>query len=224
MAKTVGQVIERARRYLGVKDAHPRYTTPVLIDEFNTAIGDLREECMRLNEDWLGIEATLTMDASAPNRAVLADQTPAIPEIDRVLALRDDGIDGPARDEVPLADLRAYPGLTYALTGVPGALQIVLPEGNTPGTLWLRYVAPETEANDASDLMPAFVPDRFFDVVALKVAMQAFPFGGEERVPDDLLVALDRRTSMLWEAWSKRSSSLMRRRPRSEGQAPFTFM
>jgi hypothetical protein len=224
MATTVSQCLTRARRYLGVKAAHPRFTGPALLDEYNTAVGQLHDECARIADDLVAINTTITVDAGVPGRFTLATQAAPITRLTRIVALRDTDETGPKRDEVPFDDLQAYTGLTYALTGFEGNLVIHVPPSDGVQTLWMRYQPELAFVTDESQLVPSWIPDRFVDVPALMVALQAFPYGGEEPQPPELVSRLQERQSMLWQYWSTRGSAIARRRPSSEGQAPYTFI
>lgn len=220
MATTVGQCVARARRYLGVKSTDPRYTPELLLDEYNTAIGQLHDDCLRLNEDILAVDVTLAVENG---QVSLAGQSTPILDLTRLIELRDDTEQGAPRDEVPYADLQAYPALTYAITGAPGALSLRFPRNGAPAACWMRYIPGPPTATSTDDVVPAWIEDRFVDVPAMLVAVQTFPMGGEEQTPGELAGRLEMRLSMLWQAWSTRSRTLMRRRPRGEGQAPYIF-
>lgn len=215
--------LDRARRYLGVKRSDPEFPEAHLVDVANTALSDLWDDCIRLNENEAVITTTLEVDIGAQRTYTLSSQaTPLV--VLRVLSLRLDNAEGSILTELPLSQMDAYRGLSYALTGAEGSQAIVTSEGvQAQRPLALRYIPVLGELEDANALVPAFLPGRYRDVLAMMIAREVWPQGGESNFPAELFDRLDARTSQLYEVWSKRSTDPMMRRDTSAGITPYLF-
>lgn len=220
---TLLQCIQRARRYLGVKDIDPEFPTAHLLDVANTCLSGLYDDCIRLSEDEAATTAVLAPVSSDSRTYSLSAQDAPL-SILRVLSLRLDDEEGVILTQLPISQLDAYRGMSYALTGSEGAQQITLSSGVRQGpTLFLRYIPLLDEVESADAPLPAFVPARYRDVLSLMIAREVWPQGGEASTPGELLDRLDARESQLHEVWSKRSADLTMRRDTGGGIAPYLF-
>jgi hypothetical protein len=217
------QCIKRARRYLGVKDVDPEFPTTHLLDVANTCVSDLYDDCIRLNESEAAVSATLAALSSASRVYDLSAQGNTALTVLRVLSLRLNDEDGAALSYADLSQLDAYRGMFYTLTGSEGAQQIVVANGVSSGaTLFMRYVPILAESTDPDAALPAFIPARYRDLVALMIARETWSQGGEADMPMALLGRLEDRHSQLCEVWSKRSPDPLLRRDVGGGIAPYT--
>jgi hypothetical protein len=216
-------VLDRTRKYLGVKRTDPEFPVTHLTDVANTCLSDLYDDCIRLNENEAALTITVVPDTGTERTYTLSAQSTALVVL-RIVELRVRNGEGSQLIEMPLSQRDAYRGLSYSLLGPEGAQVIETSTGvQASQDLWMRYIPILAELDDEQDLVPAFLPGRYRDVLALMIAREVWPQGGEASFPGEMADRLDARTSQLYEVWSKRSTDPMIRRDHSAGITPYLF-
>lgn len=140
--------------------------------------------------------ATVTLTGAA-HSYVFATQSSPLTNFARWLEVRWTDEDGLELHETRLEELRDAGADHFAVTGIDAAATLVTSKDSAAGkNVWMRYTAWPAELSSDSDV-PAGIPARFHDVIALEAAY-AFSFGGEQRTPAELRARwMDRRGQLM---------------------------
>lgn len=213
-----------ARRFLGVKVADPEFPPEAFTDAATSVIDRLQQECAQLNENLLVRDVLLEPDEAGGRTYSCATQVPPVTGLMRAMEVRLQGATGVVLDELPLSQVAAYRGASYALLGGEEARVLQLSEGVTAGRpLFLRYVPSAAPVTSEGDTVPPFVPDGYADLVGYMIAEMLWPQGGEQVMPRDQSERMEDRLGQLFERWGKQTPTVARRRMSGDGEAPHLF-
>jgi len=174
------------RNLLGTTTDDPSFPDAVLDPIVQQAADAIVADLFQANPDlYSSPGAPLLVDTAGGHGYTLVTQATSITDFGGVLELRYTDETGSELHEMPRDQLLDAGAGWYGILGLDEAAQIVTSPDTEAGTpLWLRYRVWPAEMQDDTDL-PAGIPQRFHDVIALE-ALFAFGLGGEQRLPPEL--------------------------------------
>jgi hypothetical protein len=175
---------------------------PIVQQAADAIVGAILEH----NPDFLvKTPVTLAALAATSNIYNLPSQTTPVTDFAGVLEMRATDETGRELQEARLAELTAFGGYWYAITGADESAQIVTSRDTPAGTpLWLRYRYWPVDMAEDTDA-PGGIPVKFHDVVALE-SLFAYGLGGEQRLPPELFQRWQDRRGQLLSHVSRRST------------------
>ncbi len=212
MALNGEEVIASAYRRMGTKSSDPEYPAAQMLIYLNVALGELHDDCARLAGGDV-LLTTVELTPTADRTYALAEQQPPITSVTQIRRVRL-ASDGRTRlAPVAAESLEAAGEYAYAASGPDSA--IILRTSDAVGTravLDMDFTpGPPTLAN-AAEVLPAWLPDQYRDVVELLIVDAAMPQGGESKIAARQLEKLDERRAQLWTHWSSRNPGNAKRR------------
>ena len=195
---TLAQLRALALVYLGTASDDPAYPATTLNLVAQTAYAQLLADAADVNPGYLSTTVTLTADSATAITYTFSTQSTPITNFHKWLEVRWTDATGARLMEVRPEELdRSGPG-SFALTGSDDTPVLTLGYNSTPGmALFFRYAfTPPALVVDTD--VPSALPSAYHDVLALRMAAQAYALGNEATFPAALAVLLqDRQASML---------------------------